>query len=169
MVEIAQRLRIQLEKKLLQDEAKQIQQQEATVLELETVKTTIEELTETLAHIEDDNKAFTLFLTTECCKSIQDYFLIVEDEFKNGQRAKALIDEIQEIHYDKLNNRTDEIKKAVNDFSAKFSDDNIFKFKKHLSEAKDFVNFAADLSDFIDEEKIKVLEKQILPQLRAQC
>ena len=43
----------------------------------------------------------------------------------------------------------------------KFSDDNIFKFKKQLTDDKSFLDFAFMLSDFVEENKIEKIEKEV--------
>jgi len=72
-----------------------------------------------------------------------------------------LIDEIKEIHYDKLNNRIDQLRNTVTGFLGKFSEDNIFKLKKQGDDTTAFLEFAKDLNNFIELDKITVLEKEV--------
>ena len=128
---------------------------------LKLFMTEISSLTQMLNHIKEDNEAFQNFNGTECYNSIQEYFFNPEGEIKTEKRVKILIDEIKEIHYDKLNSRIDELRKTTIDFLGKFSDDNIFKFKKQLTDNKSFLDFAMMLSDFVEENKIERIEKEV--------
>ena len=150
-----------LEKQLEQEEKKYVQLKETINKDLEIVQAEISSLTQILNHITEDNEAFQNFKGTECYNSIQEYFFNLEGENKTEKRVKILIDEIKEIHYDKLNNRIDELRKTTTDFLGKFSDDNIFKFKKQLTDNKSFLDFAMMLSDFVEENKIERIEKEV--------
>ncbi len=149
------------EKQLELEERKYNLQKESINKDLELVQTKIDSLTLTLSHIKEDNEAFQNFKGIECYNSIQEYFTNPDGENKTEKRVKILIDEIKEIHYDKLHNRIDEIRKTTTDFLGKFSDDNIFKFKKQLTDDKSFLDFALMLSDFVEENKIERIEKEV--------
>lgn len=148
-----------LEKQLEQDAKKFVQLKEAINKELEVFQAEIFSLTQVLNHIAEDNEALRSFKETESYKAIHGYFH--EGAIKSEKRVKVLIDEIKVIHYEKLNNRMDELRKTTIDFLGRFSDDNIFKFKKQLTDNKSFLDFAMMLSDFVEENKIERIEKEV--------
>lgn len=150
-----------LEKQLEQEQKKHSQQRETITKELETVKDVINALEKELASIAEDNEAFSNFQELELFKTVQEYFDDTIDEYETGKRVKNLVDEIKEIHYEKLHGRIDELRKTTTDFVGKFSDNNIFKFKKQLTDNKSFIDFAYMLSDFIEENKIERIEKEV--------
>jgi hypothetical protein len=149
------------ERQLAQEEKKYSQQKDAVGKDLEIIQGLLAALTQTLGRINEDREAFQNFQGTECYHSIRDYLATDDGENKTEKRAKSLIDEIKEIHYEKLRHRLDEIKKTTIDFLGKFSDDNIFKFKKQLTDDKSFLDFAFMLSDFVEENKIEKIEKEV--------
>lgn len=149
------------DKQLEQEEKKYNQQKEAITKDFEVVQAVIESLSQTLNHIKEDNEEFEIFHGSECFNSIQEYFANLDGEYKTEKRVKILIDEIKETHYDKLTKRIDEIRTTITDFLGKFSEENIFKFKKQLTDTKSFLAFAEMLSDFVEENKIERIEKEI--------
>jgi len=149
------------EKLLEQEETRYNQQKELINKEREVCQFTIKTLTETIDRFKEDREAYDSFSNSECFNSIQEFISIKEEAQRTDKRVKILIDEIKEIHYDKLNGRLDEIRKITTDFLGKFSEDNIFKFKKQLTDNNSFLKFAEELSDFIEENKISVLEKEV--------
>lgn len=149
------------EKQLEQEEKKYDQQKETITKELEIVLEVIESLTKELSIIKEDNAAFNNFKDLESFKSIQEYFANLTEEGKTEKRVKGLVDEIKEIHYEKLHNRIDELRKTTTDFLGRFSDDNVFKFRKQLTDDKSFLDFALMLSDFIEERKIERISKEV--------
>lgn len=150
-----------LEKQLEQEEKKHILQKEKLTKELIEIQEIIKHFSQLLNHIEEDDEAFENFNETECYHTIQQYFSHAEEEFKTDKRVKVLIDEVKDTHYDKLNNRIDEMKRTITDFLGKFSDDNIFKFKKQLTDTNSFLTFSEMLSDFVEERKIERIEKEV--------
>ena len=153
--------KLTLEKELEQEEKKYNRQKETIAKELEDVKSIIESVTKSLSEIKEDNDAFGNFKGSECYNTIEEYFTSQAGEFKTEKRVKTLIDDIREIHYEKLHQRTEDIKETINDFLDKFSEDNVFKFKKKISNTKAFLDFAEMLSDFIEEKKIERIEKEV--------
>ncbi|MEO8149539.1 MAG: ATP-binding protein [Bacteroidia bacterium] len=150
-----------LDKQLEQEEKKYSQQKETITEELKIVLAVIESLTKELNTIKEDNEALSNFKDLEFYKSLQEYFANPTEEGRTEKRVKVLVDEIKEIHYEKLHNRIDELRKTVTDFLGKFSDDNVFKFKKQLTDDKSFLDFAVMLSDFIEEKKIERIAKEV--------
>lgn len=150
-----------LEKQLEQEEKKFNLQKEAINKDLGFVQEVIDLLNKRLSEIKEDNEAFENFNGSMCYITIQEYFVNPVGENKTEKRVKVLIDEIKEIHHEKLHSRIDETRKTTTDFLGKFSDENIFKFPKQLIDEKSFLDFALMLSDFIEEKKIERIEKEV--------
>lgn len=149
-----------LGKKLVLEETKHNQQHQALTNDLETIEVAIQSLTETLKEIKEDKEKFEQFSQSDWYTSIDEYFQNIQEECKTDKRVSRLIDDIKEIHYGKLHSRIEELRNTVTGFLGKFSEDNIFKFKKQGDNTAAFLLFAEDLSDFIEEDKITVIEKQ---------
>ncbi|SHG28675.1 ATP-binding protein [Dysgonomonas macrotermitis] len=149
------------EKQLETENSKYKQQQDTIEKELEIIINKIEIIKSELRLIAEDNEALNNFKELEFYQSIEYFVNNIDDEGKTNKRVKIVIDELKEIHYEKLHNRTDELRKSVTDFIAKFSDNNIFKFKKQLTDDKSFLDFALMLSDFVEENKIEQIEKEV--------
>jgi hypothetical protein len=149
------------EKQLEQEETKYKVQKETFDKELETVLELIKGLQKELDLIQEDNKAFSNFKELSFFKTIQEYFSDESNESETDKRAKILIDEINDLENQKLRTRKDELRTTTTDFLGKFNDDNVFKFKKQLTSDQSFLDFALMLSDFVEENKIERIEKEI--------
>ena len=89
-----------------------------------------------------------------------------QSELPTEKRVKTLIDEVKSIHYEKLHSRKDELRNTATDFLGKFSENNIFKFKKLIPNESALLAFAEMLSDFVEERKIERIEKEVNERLR---
>jgi hypothetical protein len=150
-----------LEKQLDNEKRKYQQQKDKINKDLVIVEEIINELVQKQQDLKEDNDTFETFKSSDCYYSIKNYFTNSSIENSSEKRVKNLIDEIKEVHYDRLHNRVDEIRKTTTDFLGKFSEDNIFKFKKQLTDDKSFLDFAMMLSDFVEENKIDRIEKEV--------
>lgn len=151
----------QLEKKFREENLKYKNKKSSLEKELFDIQAIILDLNNVLNAIKEDKDLFSEFIETECFKSISEYFGLQNEETKSEKRAKKLIDEIKEIHYEKLHNRKDELRTTATDFLGKFSEKNIFKFKKQIANESDLLSFAEMLSDFVEERKIEQFEKEV--------
>jgi DNA repair exonuclease SbcCD ATPase subunit len=150
-----------IEKQLAQEETKHKKEKQALTNDLETIEATIDSLTKTLDEIKEDKGRFEESAQSDWYSTIYEHFQNVQEEYKTDIRVSRLIDNIKGIYYGKLHNRIDELRNTVTGFLGKFSDDNIFKFKKQGDDTAAFLLFAEDLSDFIEQDKIAVLEKEV--------
>jgi hypothetical protein len=150
-----------LEKQLEQEDKKHKQQKGNIDKELEVVLEMIKSLHINLDSIIEDNEAFSNFKELTFFKTIQEYFSNPNDENETDKRAKVLIDEVNDLENQKLRTRKDDLRTTTTDFLGKFNDDNVFKFKKQLTDDKSFLDFALMLSDFVEEKKIERIEKEV--------
>jgi len=54
-----------------------------------------------------------------------------------------------------------ELQEAINKFNGNFSDRNIFSFKTNLVHEAEYFQFAEDLNEFLEEDKISLYEKRV--------
>lgn len=127
---------------------------------LKQVSGKISELEKKLESIRSDNEAFENFTKSSLYETIMEN-LKESPGFESKLSAKDVIKEIQEVYYGKIVKRYEELKKITNEFQAKFSDNNVFRFKTHLSDDKSYLDFAFMLNDFIEEKKIDKIEKEV--------
>jgi len=149
------------EKQLELEVKKHNQQKETATKELVIVQAVIATLKKEMDAITDDNEAFNNFKALDFFKTIQEYFIAPNAEDETDKRVKVLVDEIKEIYYEKLHNRIEELRKTSTDFLGRFSENNLFKFKKQLTDDKSFLEFAHNLTDFIEDKRIDRIEKEV--------
>jgi hypothetical protein len=150
-----------LDKQLDLENLKYEKQKSEITNDLSEIREIILDLDNKLKITQEDISSFVEFKDTDCFKSIAGYFGISGNETKSEKRAKVLIDEIKSIHYEKLNNRKDELRTTTIDFLGKFSENNIFKFKKQVASETELLSFAEMLSDFVEDRKIERIEKEV--------
>ena len=150
-----------LDKQLELESLKYEKQKAEIANSLSEIQVIISDLDSRLKIIREDINCFAEFKDTDCFKSIAVYFGISNNEIKSEKRVKVLIDEIKSIHYEKLYNRKDELRTTTIDFLGKFSENNIFKFKKQVAGEAELRSFAEMLSDFVGDRKIERIEKEV--------
>ena len=150
-----------LDKQLDLENLKYEKQKSDISKDLLDIQIIISDLDHKLKIIQEDINLFSEFKESDCFKSIAEYFGTINSEIKSEKRVKKLINEIKEIHYEKLNNRKDELRTTAIDFLGKFSENNIFKFKKQVAGESELLIFAEMLSDFVEDRKIEQIEKGV--------
>ncbi|MBC7383387.1 MAG: ATP-binding protein [Bacteroidia bacterium] len=130
------------------------------IAEIDILKSTILVIAQQLANIAEDLQKHKLFELTDCYKSIKDLSAEPTDEFRTEKRCIILIEELNNTHYKGID-RYRELQEAINKFNGNFHTQNIFKFKLNLIEQSEFFQFAEDLKEFIDEDKISLYEKRV--------
>ena len=120
---------------------------------VQDIKTKIEEF-------EKDLKEFNEFTKSDTFLSIQDYFSVQTEELIQNKTATSIISEVNDKHYKGIETFK-ELQQSVNSFIGNFNEHNIFRFKVKLNEDNDFLNFATELKEFIEEDKINEFEKRV--------
>ncbi|MCO5265898.1 MAG: ATP-binding protein [Lentimicrobium sp.] len=154
-------LKQHLDKQFELENSKYEKQHNEIANELSAIQSIVQELDNKLKYIQEDISLFVEFQNSECFKSITEYFGTLNLNLATEKRVKILIDEVKSIHYEKLNNRKDELRNTATDFLGKFSESNIFKFKKVIPNESALLAFAEMLSDFVEERKIERIEKEV--------
>lgn len=101
-----------------------------------------------------------LFLddTRVCPQEVRD---VPEEESKED--LPRILNELKSFIYDRTNRR-DELRAVTNGFKGNFSARNTFKFRTELFSNEDYMSFAADLSDFVENDKISTYSERVSHQ-----
>jgi hypothetical protein len=109
---------------------------------------------------EKDLEKFNDFKLSESFTSIQDYFTTEIQEENHSKTAVLIIEQLNDKHYSSINKFND-LQQSTNSFIGNFNEPNVFKFNVNLKSDSDYLTFAVDLKEFIEEDKIKEFEKRI--------
>jgi len=109
--------------------------------------------------IEEDLFAFENFIQTEVFSKLDPASLIVSESAKTAKRLTTLRDEINDKTFS-INGRLTTLRAAVQKFLSNFSAENIFGFKTNPLEDTDYLRFAENLKEFLEEDKIAEFEKR---------
>lgn len=120
----------------------------------------IQELTLYIKQSEEDSQAYATFTVTDAFNSIDAAYKEEKEAFRTDKRCKTLIDEINRSYYNSIK-RLDELRDTANKFLGYFSINNIFNFKTGLSYQEEYLQFAEQLNDFINNSKIEEFEKRV--------
>jgi hypothetical protein len=126
---------------------------------LKTVNDTIKGIEQKLEEIKRDVDAFDKFTLTDSWMLIPDIHKEVREKNKTTKSASELIMELIQSHATS-GNRLADLKAAINKFTSYFSAQNIFKFKTIFTETEQFLQFADELRNFMEEAKISEYEKR---------
>jgi len=107
-----------------------------------------------------DEEEFIEFKKSDAFINIQTYFSESVIEDKDLKTAKSIISEINGKYYKGIENFKG-LQQNVNAFNGNFTNENTFYFKTDLNSDADFLNFASELKEFIEEDKINEFEKRV--------
>ncbi|MBD0832521.1 ATP-binding protein [Aestuariibaculum sediminum] len=142
-----------------------IKEEHKTELEKEAAKCINQEesvgfIKSKLEDFERDLKEFEQFKGSEVFSSIQSIFLQANKEKENPKTAIGIISELKGKYYKGIE-CFKELQFATNAFTGNFNEYNIFSFKVKLSGDDEYLNFASELKEFIEEDKIHEYEKRV--------
>jgi hypothetical protein len=149
-----------LEQQYETDEQKHKTQKQQLQLDIENVQTLLEDTRQQLLQAEEDAKAFAAFSVTDAYASIDSVYKEEKDVYKTDKRCKTLIDDINKSYYTSIR-RLDDLKEAANKFLGNFSQNNIFKFRTTVADRDEYLEFAEQLNEFINNSKIEEFEKRV--------
>jgi len=110
---------------------------------------------------ETDEKKFIEFKEkSETYKSVHIYFSEPIREIVEIKTAISIITEINDKHYKGIETFK-ELQQSTNAFIGNFGEQNIFSFKVKLNDDKEYLDFASDLKEFIEVDKINEYEKRV--------
>ena len=123
----------------------------------------INSLSATISAIQEDLQEFQTFTGTDCYKYLSQLFQeppARDKPLKTELSGVRLIRELSNTFYDGIN-KINQLKEAVTKFLGHFSVNNIFNFRTGLIENEEYLQFATDLHDFMEEDKIAQYEKRV--------
>lgn len=127
---------------------------------LSLINQTIQNIQEDLKSIEEDLLEFERFKKFDGFEEIE---LLIYDnraDSKTEKRCKELINEFEGRYFATIKELT-ALRIAITKFNGNFSPQNLFKFKIDLIEDNDYLNFAEELKEFMDEDKINTFKKRV--------
>lgn len=152
--------KVALEKKLDSLKSEQIKEQGKLNLKYNQQKEILQEIKNKIEEFNKDEQKFEEFKKSETYASVQDYFTDEAQKNNSTKTAVSLIEELNDKHYSSISKFKD-LQQSTNTFIGNFSENNIFRFKVKLNEDADYLNFAIDLKEFIEEDKIVEFEKRV--------
>ncbi|WP_431425440.1 ATP-binding protein [Bacteroides hominis] len=108
-----------------------------------------------LKHLEEDIRETENFKILNICPPV----LQTGVEAESVKRCKKVIEELTQNHYRQIEQEKD-FREAVGRFTGNFSEQNTFNFRTRLTKRDEFMTFAADLKEFIDNDKIIDFERR---------
>lgn len=149
-----------LENKLVEAENKHQAQLLKLKSELDEIKSRITTYEKQLASFEADTQKFAEFQTTEVYLDHADKFSETDAKPQSEKNGVTIIEELNGKYYSRLR-EFNTLRENINKFTGNFSENNIFKFKTKLIEDAEYLQFAEDLREFIEEDKINEYEKRV--------
>lgn len=112
---------------------------------------------------------------TELRKGLEDARLFLDDTRVCPQQVRDVPEEVTREALPKIlaelksfifdrTNRQEELRSATNGFKGNFSSRNTFKFRTELFSDDDYMTFAADLADFVENDKIATYSERVSRQ-----
>ena len=98
--------------------------------------------------------------------TLLDWFTSRESVFSSMNRTdtngdcRSLVREIT-IRVSEQSQKLSELRKEITAYTGNFSEDNVFAFKTSFSDDKEYMDFACDLKEFIDEDKVSEYQSRI--------
>lgn len=120
----------------------------------------IEKIKKTLNAISEDFTAYEMFKNSEVFLSLENFVNTYSDNNKTEIRATEIINQINQSHYQSKDRLTD-LQEAINKFVVNFQEKNLFSFKTKFISRSDYFEFADNLKEFIENDKITEYKKRV--------
>jgi hypothetical protein len=130
------------------------------IQEIGQYKAEIESINQTLTTFYEDIKGFESFKNSENFLSIEYFVSHYSEKNKTEFRCTEIINEINQTH-SAINNRYFDLQGSINQFAGNFQENNLFSFKTKFVTRTDYFEFADNLKEFIDENKISEYKKRV--------
>lgn len=149
-----------LDEKLKEIESRQEIQQQKQRAELDHVRARVNQLKKEITEIEEDARQFADFQHSDPYLSNIALFQDIKGGPPVDKNGVTLIKELRESYYSRVNH-LNLLRENIHKFTGNFSEQNIFNFKTRLIEEVEFRQFAEELQEFIEEDKINEYEKRV--------
>jgi hypothetical protein len=149
-----------LEKKLETESEKSNQQKLKFQEQLDLYNSEIELLTKNVTAFQADIVAFQQFMKTEVYQQIESHLQAPSKEFQTEHSCSQLINELNAAN-NSLTNRFIDLQEAIHKFASNFQESNVFNFKVKFVLRSDYFDFAEELKEFIEENKIVEYKQRV--------
>lgn len=122
----------------------------------------VESLKSKISEFDADTERLKEFQKSDAFFNIQDSFAdpIINEDGEPLKSGVGIISDINAKYYKGIENFK-ELQQAINAFVSNFSETNIFSFNVKFNQDADYINFAVDLKEFIEEDKIQQYETRV--------
>ncbi|MDZ7847205.1 MAG: ATP-binding protein [Owenweeksia sp.] len=127
--------------------------------ELAEINKAIHERDEQIRKLEDGFEEFKQFSGSEIYAAIEKHMQSA-GEAGDAYAVKKSIQELRDISHE-LQTLRENLRDATNRFLSRFTDANLFHFPTQPATTEEYLHFAADLKEFIDENKISEFERRV--------
>lgn len=146
---------------LLQTEKQKYDQQKSKLIqEIGIHNAEIETINKTLTAISEDFKAFETFKNSEVFPSLENCVNAYAEHNKTEIRVLDIINQIIVAHNQSTQHLIN-LQEAVNKFVGNFQEKNLFSFKTKFISRNDYFEFADNLKEFIENDKIVEYKKRV--------
>ncbi|MDL2299180.1 ATP-binding protein, partial [Bacteroides sp. OttesenSCG-928-E20] len=149
-----------LEEKLKEANDKYQIQQQKLKAEHDEITSRIGEWQKQQADIKNDADKFAEFQTSKVYLDYADLFRDMDEKLHTERSGIKIIEEFTGKYYSRIS-EMNTLRERINKFNGNFSENNIFKFKTKLIEDIEYREFAEELREFIEEDKINEYEKRV--------
>jgi len=148
-----------LESQLEIEKEKYERQKSKIIQEIVLLNNEIASINQRLAAFDDDIKSFETFKNSDIFQSIEFFVVNYSEIHETDHHCMAIIMDINQKHYNGKDRFT-ELQEVINKFTGNFQENNLFKFKTKNISHFDFFEFADNLKEFIEENKISEFKKR---------
>ena len=148
------------ENQLETEKQKYEQQKNKFIQEIEQHKAEIGSINQILTTIDENITGFESFKNSEIFPQIEYFVNNYSENAKSDFLCITIIEEITKNHYNSKDRYTD-LQEAINKFTGNFRENNLFSFKTKFINREDYFEFADNLKEFIDENKITEYKKRV--------
>jgi hypothetical protein len=136
------------------------QQKSKFIQEIGVHSAEIDRITKILTAFKEDISAFESFRISEIYLSLECFVNNFSDNNKTEIRVTDIIGQINQAHYESKDRLTD-LQEAINKFAGNFQENNLFSFKTKFISRTDYFEFADNLQEFIENDKISEFKKRV--------
>ena len=147
--------------KLLETEKQKYEQKKNEFIqEMGIYKAKIESINRSLATYTTDISTFETFKNSEVYLPLEHFVNNFSDNNKTEIRVTEIINQINQAHYQSKDRFTD-LTEVINKFTGNFQENNLFSFKTKFISRADYFEFADNLQEFIENDKISEFKKRV--------
>jgi chromosome segregation ATPase len=131
-----------------------------------SLKNILDDIDKDLENIKTDLDAFEKLKKMESFLEIETLTETHDNAYKTDKQGKELIDDFNSRYYSGIT-EYQHLQSVINKFNGNFTERNIFKFQITLIDKEAYLQFATDLKEFLDEDKIKEYQNRVSERFAA--